>query len=484
MPQNVIREIKRRIATTFQYSPIPHEYPLTAEEDESLLEGQKELESPQKSSTSHIFMAFLLALIPSFITNRFRATEPRKLHPTSFLDGLRGFAAIVVVSGHLVLYLERWVMIAYGVQSQGNILQLPFIRLLVSPRAMVHIFFVISGYVLSCRHVKMIWAAEHQKLGGSLVSAVFRRGIRLFLPPLVQLVSMLIFAVLGLPDFREWDVSDASFGNLYKSSIGHLVSCWNWDEVDGELFQLWTIPVEFSCSMLLFLFVLGTSRLKTWIRLSVVIGVMVHCQAAGRYGPFEFLAGYLMADLEEYWSERELSGTTKRVHDAFWITCLLVGMFISGWPQLAAEETFGFKQLISWTPQAYLNRADPYLENGLIYVSFFWFSLAAPLMLWALFRVPVLQKPFTSRLALYCGDISYSIYIVHWYVVISLKEQIGNMLHGLNGESDTGLKRTLSAIFEAFVIVGLSVWYADVFWRLVDRPIVKFGRWLDQASQE
>lgn len=38
----------------------------------------------------------LIFLLPSFIVNRFRKTTPSRIHPTAYLDGLRGIAALFV----------------------------------------------------------------------------------------------------------------------------------------------------------------------------------------------------------------------------------------------------------------------------------------------------------------------------------------------------------------------------------------------------
>jgi peptidoglycan/LPS O-acetylase OafA/YrhL len=46
---------------------------------------------------------------------------------------------------------------------------------------MVSVFFVISGYVLSYKAIRLMRAAQYPELLGSLASSVFRRGMRLFL---------------------------------------------------------------------------------------------------------------------------------------------------------------------------------------------------------------------------------------------------------------------------------------------------------------
>jgi len=98
---------------------------------------------------------FLTALKPSFLGRHRR--KPRTLYPTSYLDGLRGVAALFVVFNHYVA--QYFPYITYGWMSgdgsdsvrgyNNRLVQLPIIRAIYSGTFMVTIFFVISGYVLS-----------------------------------------------------------------------------------------------------------------------------------------------------------------------------------------------------------------------------------------------------------------------------------------------------------------------------------------------
>ena len=97
-------------------------------------------------------------LKPSFLGRHAPAAKPRRLHPTSYLDGLRGVAALFVVFAHYEATYFSFLNPAWhasddnagGAQSRNNnVLQLPILRTIYSSRFMVAIFFVISGHVLS-----------------------------------------------------------------------------------------------------------------------------------------------------------------------------------------------------------------------------------------------------------------------------------------------------------------------------------------------
>lgn len=440
-----------------------------------------------------ILRSLLLILVPSFVTNLFSpSTEPRKLHPTSFLDGVRGCAASIVAYIHLVAPHERWLLPVYGAEDKigSNVLQLPFIRVLFAARPMVHIFMVISGYVLSLKAVRYMRRREHDKMLDTIVSMIVRRGMRLFLPSIAGLALMEFSAWAG---WQHWQAEPTLWGKIYNVYLnaGRLVYSWHWDfENDIELLQLWTIPVEFSCSMMLFLVLIGVSKMRAWIRFAIIAALMVHCHACMRWGPFEFLAGMMLAEVDEIVRERReerqhvvsLSDatststeqpatrkTSSMIHTAFWLTVFLLGLFLAGYPEENAILAPGFDTVVRWTPQIYLNKGIPL-------PSFFAFSIAAVLIIASICRLPLLQKPFTTPFAQYLGDLSYGLYIVHYMTVLSLEWKIVEVVHFMTGGNDTQLKRIVAVFLEITMLMVIVIWQADLFWRFIDKPVVRFAR--------
>jgi peptidoglycan/LPS O-acetylase OafA/YrhL len=434
---------------------------------------------------SAILRYLLFPFTPSFINNIYRRTEPRVLHKTSFLDGLRGIASAIVVVFHIVPPREKWIEPTYGVDNHdgmgSNPLQLPFIRVLFSGYEMVHIFFVISGYVLSAKAIRLIRSENHEKLAQSLVSFIFRRGIRLFLPSIAgQIFSTALYNIW------YWNVTTSLWPwiRLSYDSAKPLFNYWDWDERSTSLGQLWTIPVEFTCSMYLFLVILGVSRLQTWLRFSVVGALMLHSHACGHWAPFLFLAGMMIAEIEEIIEERKKEKDQEtglvwvsRLHTFFWVSILLIALFLAGYPMQNAEISFGLKHLAPYTPQVYL-------DMGERFPSYFWFSVSAPLIVLALGRLPAVQVPFTTPFMQYLGDISYSIYIIHYMPAIMFGDNVAKWAHSWTGSVDTQWKRMLCVVFEILIIMPMAIWVADIFWRFVDKPAVTFSRWMERICQK
>ncbi len=134
-------------------------------------------------------------LTPSFLQGRHAREQicPAKLSPTAYLDGMRGLAALFVFFCH---YFYQAFVIAEGWgcdTTNYHILKLPFLRLWYQGPPAVCVFFVISGYALSYRPLKLIRSRSFADFSTTMSSLVFRRGIRLYLPTAIS-----TFMIIGL----------------------------------------------------------------------------------------------------------------------------------------------------------------------------------------------------------------------------------------------------------------------------------------------
>jgi hypothetical protein len=147
---------------------------------------------------------FLQFLIPSFVRKSSEPSEP--LQETAYLDGLRGIACYSVFFAHHLSAYGFEILHPYGegpnlhfVQTD-HWFQLPIIRLLYNGQAAIAVFFVLSGYVLSYKPLKLMHTREFENLQQCLASSIFRRWLRLFLP-----VSALWFINVFLVEFGAFD---------------------------------------------------------------------------------------------------------------------------------------------------------------------------------------------------------------------------------------------------------------------------------------
>jgi peptidoglycan/LPS O-acetylase OafA/YrhL len=444
------------------------------------------------------------ALLPSYFqllvrpprgVEPLRAFGPRKLHKTSWLDGLRGVASLIVVVYHYFITQPTHPMRPYylGPYDLGgkkkldpmlftNPLQLPFIRLLHSGDLMVPIFFVISGYVLSFRQVKMINRGEKAELLDLLFSSVFRRGIRLFCPVAATVAMVHVGSLLGFHQIYKihWSIWSplSPLWHYFQEMWDILWLSWGVDFFTDQVQQLWTIPAEFACSMLLFIFQLGVSGLQPVYRIAASVIGMITVLFMGHWGFFLFLSGWLIAEFEyaiehsRHQPDKEDDGSANR--SAFWTAMFIFGAFLGSYPTINVELSMFLYWLPSITPEIYM--ADGY--QG---ANHFWQAIAALLLVWPIFRIPELQAIFTTPVAQYLGDISFALYLVHYQLVIMGKDSIRQQSSYIFGtERPNHLTRTVAWAFELAILLFFVLWQADVCWRFIDRPSVKAAKWIEK----
>jgi hypothetical protein len=130
-------------------------------------------------SAKQVALRFLVFFIPSFL--RHNPDKNKALHETAYLDGMRGFACYCVFFAHYTTAYCSEVRHPYGEGPNLNFVQtnyffqLPILRLLFNGQAAVTVFYVLSGYVLSYKPLKLIHAHDWEKLQGCLASSIFRR---------------------------------------------------------------------------------------------------------------------------------------------------------------------------------------------------------------------------------------------------------------------------------------------------------------------
>jgi peptidoglycan/LPS O-acetylase OafA/YrhL len=460
-----------------------------------------------------------LSLLPSFVADALRtdhkAHKPARLHPTSYLDGLRGIAALVVFICHYTEDHYEYFTPSYGLNGSDGpsaLIQLPFVRIIYSGRPMVHIFFVISGFALSYKPLKAIHAHDIEKCHALLASSAFRRPFRLFAPCIVStfLIMLLIQAGLlyePLPTFSG-QVYDWAFALFHSITWPW---AWDYDLRPPYDIHLWTIPIEFVHSMLLFTVILTLSPVRRPIRLLIVFGLMVYCLACGRWAGFEFLGGSLIAEVQliktnahasmvkpQETLQRKRHAAMSFIRVMCYVTLILSAWFVGGWPNEDAERTPGISYLLANTPYPY-NRMDALAPQKM------WFAISAMLIVWSFSQLPSMRRLLESSVSQYFGRISYAVYIVHGPVMNLCCERLVGSSHiaavgkpdalgfkpevvasGIKGlvGVEGPLQRMLAWLLGLFMLAPAVIWIADVFWRFVDIPIIATAKRLEKWCVE
>lgn len=347
---------------------------------------------------------------------------------TAYLDGLRGLAALFVLIQHYIGHFDLGEH-EHGFGESGHyyFASFPFIRILFSGgHAGVAIFFVLSGYVLSKSPLRLIRdGGSRQECGARLLSAVIRRPIRLYSPPLVTtlVTAIVMHAPYGiLPDgryavpepslyaeLRRWIVEFVAFFSPFRTHNGNMP----WFTYG---LVLWTIPVEFKGSVLVY-FLTGAyafSGLSRSLSLLLLGGIGIVLLYLGVWTMACFVAGHMLAYLD-IWS-LDLSYITRRftqrAQSILWHTIFIIGYYFlcepahGGLPEYS-RDTPGWAFLTGLIPKAYGN--DQYYR--------YWHSWGALMLIYATLRILSLQQFLNTRPLRYLGKVSFMLYLVHSLII-------------------------------------------------------------------
>lgn len=444
------------------------------------------------------FTRFLFFLIPSPIQRLLQPAhfKPHRLYPTSYLDGLRGVASLLVFFCHFTEENVQFMIPSYGLPVDdpvpSSFMQLPFFRVLYSGRPMVHIFFVISGFVLSLKPLKLARAHNYADLQTTLSSSVFRRGMRLFLPTAASTFMVMIFIRMRWVRVEGLDTFSLQFTD-WLHAIWTIAYSWDWDKIWWPKYDVhvWTIPIEMAQSMLLFVTLTGLARCKVWIRLSMLVVIMLYSLKCGRWAAFEFIGGALVAEIgliqqaraqresnKEMWNsknEKNSPSLKTWIVYAFWTANFIFAMWIAGWPNKNVLKTPGLSRIAPYTMEPYWSQKPEEQQ------AFSWFALGAMQVVFACQQLPLLQKFFTTSPAQYLANISYALYLMHGpFLDMFAHRWMPYVWWAVGGRENSGMWTRTFAWWGG--VLGLSMpifWAADLFWRAVDIPSVEIARWLE-----
>ncbi|KAK3378276.1 acyltransferase family-domain-containing protein [Podospora didyma] len=459
-----------------------------------------------------------LFLIPSFLSRDPRhSTAGERVGPTAYLDGMRGLAALFVFFCH---YSYTCFVIAEGwgyKDTNWYLLKLPFIRLFYQGPPMVTVFFVVSGYALSLKPLKLMRSRNYGSFTTTMASFVFRRGMRLFLPTAISTMMVVIIVRLGLYEWtREFSADKTYMRNVQEhhyarlptlgaqledwvKSMYNFIHIWDWETFGGSTpidLHLWTIPVEFRCSMFLFLALIGTARLRTAVRFLVVILLMVFTWRSTKWEMLLFFSGMLLAELDIIRGAHGSSGSgaaatttapssgngstlpppspkppspkparTSR-NKALWLGLSVLSLYLMSQPDDGGAETPGWVILTRMIPH--------FWPQDALYR--YWQSVGAVIFVLAVGHSPLTwQRFFNSALIQYLGKISYSMYLMHGPVLHTFGYAIERACWGITGVQ-TDFQYYAGFALSSIFIVPLVICVSDVFWRGVDAPVVRFAK--------
>lgn len=289
----------------------------------------------------------------------------------AFLDGIRGWAALIVVFSHLmggVLALEN-----------PEFVSLPYFHFLTNGHLSVLIFFVLSGYVLSISQI--------QSTKGNLPLAVVSRYFRLSIPVLFFAFLAYIFMSLGLFYNVKASIENAWLGGFYvfEPSLYNAIKFsiydvfFNYDPNITYNSSAWTMPIELVGSMLIYAFIgIFKPQIKTLHIPALILTIFLYFNSPFM---FCFMVGYLLAIIKIKTPNINIKGL-----DLILLLTFLSVIYVDTYHRPTEENLQAIEAITIIFCVSYSN---------------------------------TLKKLFESKISLFLGEISFPLYLVQIIVICS-----------------------------------------------------------------
>ncbi|KAK0630916.1 acyltransferase family-domain-containing protein [Bombardia bombarda] len=457
------------------------------------------MQSPPKAALWSLSRLRCLLLWPK------SSGQPEKLRPTAYLDGLRGFAAFLVYWHHHELWprppnktniLEE----GFGFENNHYFVAYPGIRnFFGGGHFAVSTFFVISGYVLSAKPLSLIQAGDQAKLADNLSSALFRRWLRLYIPLIcTTFLFMTSWHAFGL--WIEATKPQATYGAEiwhWYTQVKNFTFIFNSGSVPWLTynFHLWSIPVEFKGSIVIYTALLAFSRCTKNARLLCTVFLLFYFMyiVDGWYCAL-FTAGMLLCDLDQLAAKDELPSFLNRLQPfktIIFYHLLVISLYLGGVPVHGTDinnlaKNRGWYYLSYLKPQAFFD--------------YKWFYLwwAAVLLVASTPRISWLKRFFETSFCQYLGRVSFSLYLVHGPVLWTLGDRLYSAVGLARGQEQVvhiakwvnifplpmtgpfGLE--VAFLVPHLILLPVTFYCAEVVTRAFDEPSVKFPQWLFQRT--
>jgi peptidoglycan/LPS O-acetylase OafA/YrhL len=455
---------------------------------------------------------------------------------TKWLDGLRGIAAAIVAFDHLFMsdiwhpFVSFW---ADPPDMNRHIVQLPPIRILFSAHAMVTLFMVISGYAIS---VGLLKDQKTPQFLPRISSAIVRRVFRIYLPVLVtaSLAQFLYFF-----DLFHWNFDEnflAGLPNPWTAPLAHITYVLGFlaETINIVSFrypgslngQLWTMPMEFRGSNIVYLLIIGLSAWRPRSRLYVLPVIAAYFWWYGNWDVFGFIwglwfaeraAGAALTSNENFDSDFEMEEFEDRAQSLsrFSLSEMLprLGLLCGakhGYSRLKSRNCTTISRItigLLFVAGFYLLCLgnDAHLSLGYQFLSVFqpakwkgewdiihmcWKSIGSVMLIYAIWEFPSLQRPLNTWLVQYLGKISFALYLLHETIYQLWRNPLRDVLYLLlsgkdYGDSGMALVANPFAFHVAWWITGivlgsLVICAAHYYTIYIDNPCVAFAKKVDR----
>lgn len=322
--------------------------------------------------------------------------------------------------------------------------------------------------------------------------------MRLFLPTVFStfLAMLCVHSQLWTDHYPWWITPPPHFDNLFDQ-LQHWLAFAVVDPMDpfrtatGNLYDgnLWTIPVEFYGSIIVFILLLAISSSIRSVRYFVLVTFALLAIHGGHDIVFVFTSGSILAETHllltkypplEFLEDRNIITSMRAqnllgtIANVFWTIIFIMCLWSAG-----------------FTNDTLSTGSNPHqIESYIIAMT--------PVFILAVNNSYTLQSFFTSRPSIFLARISFSLYLVHGMIIriiawtyIPLFQNIWGVVineekNRWDGRKDVAYTGAMSCT--GLVTLGLCLLCADWFERAIDRRSVNFAgsvfAWCEERRDE
>lgn len=241
--------------------------------------------------------------------------------------------------------------------------------------------------------------------------------------------------------------------------------------------HLWTIPVEFRCSMYLFVTLIGLARVRTRLRFLFLWVIIAFTYRNNRWELLLFYFGMMLAEYDQIMGNNtpvggsvlpanEAQPIRNRFKGFCWAMLSILSIYFMCQPDINYEITPGWVWLCSFIPKWW--DAEGYR---------FWQSIGAVIFVLCVGHSPRWKSFFNLAPIQYLGKISYALYLMHGPVMHTVGYVIERRAYAITGVE--GWWYNAGFVLGSMGCIPAVIWAADVFWRLFDIPTVRFAKWVE-----
>ncbi|TVY44706.1 hypothetical protein LOCC1_G004622 [Lachnellula occidentalis] len=337
-----------------------------------------------------------------------------KQENVKWVDGVRGFASLLVVFTHLCRGFDEDIFKPTSAEgATPRIAQLPIIRILFQGRVGVTIFSLVTGYVCALKPIRQFRAGNHEAAFTSISKSALRRIPRLFLPTTIATVIIWFICQLGAFNVAKhsdswWidQTSPNSSPNIWealKQLLYHIITTWTiqWNIYDANQ---WTMLPLLTGSIWIFMMMIATAYVKPRYRMMVEMAFFTYFYACNDPFGMQFFYGAFLSDLSQCpghvsWCQAR-QWTSRFLAPALIFLGLLLASYPEDEPQWIRWSAF-MKETADWIFPADAKTARFYSGIGLQFVTL------------GIHFSPSAKTVLSNKYLLWFGKNSFAVYLLH-----------------------------------------------------------------------